>query len=88
METPKTEKLIRSFIGKIQYISRFISKLSITCEPIFRLLKKNQPKKWNKECQEAFEKIKTYLTNPPVLCPPWKRLYTILSDNKEKREWE
>src|SRR2546421_9977557 len=70
MEPPKTEKQVRSFIGKIQYISRFISKLSVTCEPIFRLLKKNQPVKWNPECQEAFEKIKSYLINPPVLSPP------------------
>src|SRR3989441_6710890 len=70
MESPKTEKQVRSFIGKIQYISRFISKLSVTCEPIFRLLKKDQPVKWNSECQEAFEKIKSYLTNPPVLSPP------------------
>src|SRR2546425_3006379 len=70
MEAPQTEKQVRSFIGKIQYISRFISKLSITCEPIFRLLKKNQPTEWNQECQEAFEKVKAYLTHPPVLSPP------------------
>src|SRR2546421_6461008 len=70
MEPPKTEKQVRSFIGKIQYISRFISKLSVTCEPIFRLLKKDQPVKWSAECQEAFEKIKVYLSKPPVLSPP------------------
>src|SRR5256712_4112984 len=70
MEPAETEKQVRSFIGKIQYISRFISKLSITCEPIFRLLKKNQPTEWNTECQEAFEKIKDYLTHPPILSPP------------------
>src|SRR3989442_3852768 len=69
MEPPETEKQVRSFIGKIQYISRFISKLSITCEPIFRLLKKNQPTEWNSECQGAFEKIKDYLTHP-ILSPP------------------
>src|SRR3989442_2024459 len=78
MEPPETEKQVRSFIRKIQYISRFISKLSITCEPIFRLLKKNQPVKWSDECQEAFEKIKVYLSNPPVLSPPQPRKPLIL----------
>ena len=25
---------------------------------------------WNEQCQEAFEKIKNYLTKPPILVPP------------------
>ena len=25
---------------------------------------------WNKQCQEAFEKIKSYLMKPPILVPP------------------
>ena len=27
---------------------------------------------WNKDCQQAFDKIKDYLLNPPVLVPPIK----------------
>ncbi|XP_070017079.1 uncharacterized protein [Nicotiana sylvestris] len=34
------------------------------------LLKKNDAVKWTDECQEAFDKIKWYLSNPPVLVPP------------------
>ena len=40
---PKTEKDVRGFIGKLQYISRFIAKLTIICDPVFKLLRKNQP---------------------------------------------
>ena len=40
------------------------------CEPIFRLLRKNQPTIWNDDCQHAFEKIKECLISPPVLVPP------------------
>ena len=40
------------------------------CEPIFKLLKKEVPTKWNAQCQEAFDKIKEYLLNPSVLMPP------------------
>ncbi|XP_050289878.1 uncharacterized protein LOC126728038 [Quercus robur] len=42
----------------------------MTCELIFRLLKKEVPTIWNEQCQEAFEKIKNYLMKPPLLVPP------------------
>ena len=69
MPPPKTEKENRGFIGRLQYISRFISKLTAICEPIFKKLKKNVPVTWDDDCQKAFDKIKEYLANPPVLAP-------------------
>ena len=47
IKPPKTEKEIRGFLGRIQYISRFIAQLTMTCEPIFRLLKQEVPIVWN-----------------------------------------
>ena len=47
MPAPRTEKEIRGFLGRLQYISRFIARLTDICEPIFRLLRKNQPTVWN-----------------------------------------
>ena len=70
MPAPKTEKEIRGFLGRLQYISRFIARLTDICEPIFRLLRKNQPTVWNDDFQQAFEKIKECLLSPPVLVPP------------------
>ena len=70
MSASKTEKEIRGFLGKLQYISRFIARLTAICEPIFRLLRKNQPTVWNDDCQRAFEKIKECLLFPPILVPP------------------
>ncbi|KAA0037783.1 Retrovirus-related Pol polyprotein from transposon 17.6 [Cucumis melo var. makuwa] len=70
MPSPKTEKEIRGFLGRLNYISRFISHLTPTCKPIFKLLRKNNPEKWNEDCEEAFNKIKQYLQSPPVLIPP------------------
>ena len=37
MPVPKTEKNVRGFIRKLQYISRFIVKLTMICDPIFKL---------------------------------------------------
>ncbi|XP_019073411.2 uncharacterized protein LOC100853222 [Vitis vinifera] len=70
MPTPRTEKEIRGFLGRLQYISRFIARLTDICEPIFRLLRKSQPTVWNDDCQRAFERIKECLLSPPVLVPP------------------
>src|SRR3954469_20626902 len=70
MPVPRTEKEVRGFLGRLNYISRFISHLTATCEPIFKLLRKDQPIKWNEDCQVAFETIKRYLQKPPILVPP------------------
>ena len=84
MPAPRTEKEIRGFLGKLQYIHLFIARLADICEPIFRLLTKNQPTVWNDDCQRAFEKIKECLLSPPVLVPLTSRrpllLYLLVSD--------
>ncbi|XP_070017821.1 uncharacterized protein [Nicotiana sylvestris] len=67
---PKTKKDDMSLLGRLNYISRFIAQLTSTCEPIFKLLKKDGAFKWTDECQEVFDKIKEYLSNTPVLVPP------------------
>ena len=41
MPKPRTEKQVRGFLGRLNYIARFISQLTATCEPLFRLLRKN-----------------------------------------------
>ena len=65
----KSEKEIRGFLGWLQYISWFIAKLTSICEPIFKLLRKNESDTWNEECQKAFEIIKEYLLHLSVLVP-------------------
>ena len=70
MPAPRTKKEVRGFLGRLNYIARFISHLTSTCEPIFKLLKKDQVVRWNGECQIAFDKIKEYLKEPLVLIPP------------------
>ena len=42
MPEPHTEKQVWGFLGRLNYIARFISQLTPTCEPIFKLLRKNQ----------------------------------------------
>ena len=64
---PKNKKEVRGFLGRIQFINYFISKLTTTCGPLFRLLKKGEKFQWRDQCQTTFDKIKAYLQNPLVL---------------------
>ncbi|XP_070008257.1 uncharacterized protein [Nicotiana sylvestris] len=67
---PRNKTEVMSLLGRLNYISRFIAQLTTTCEPIFKLLKNDVAVKWKDECQEAFDKIKGYLSNLSVLVPP------------------
>ena len=44
--------------------------MTAKCDPIFKMLRKYNSCKWDEECQIAFDKVKEYLTNAPVLVPP------------------
>jgi len=46
MPAPKIEKQVRGFLGRLNYISRFISHMTATCGPIFKLLRKDQGIVW------------------------------------------
>ena len=70
MPEPRTEKQVWGLFERLNYIARFISQLTATCEPLFRLLRKNQSIKWDDDYQVAFERIKRCLMNPHVLVPP------------------
>uniref|UniRef100_A0A2N9FX86 Integrase catalytic domain-containing protein n=1 Tax=Fagus sylvatica TaxID=28930 RepID=A0A2N9FX86_FAGSY len=71
MPAPKDRERDPKLLGKeFNYIARFIAQLTATCEPLFKLLRKDVKIKWTEDCQKAFDKIKEYLLNPPILVPP------------------
>ena len=42
MHAPRTEKEVRGILGHLNYIAKFISHLTATCGPSFKLMKKDQ----------------------------------------------
>nr|XP_016460913.1 PREDICTED: uncharacterized mitochondrial protein AtMg00860-like [Nicotiana tabacum] len=67
---PRNKKDMIRFLGHLNYISRFIAQSMVICEPIFKMLRKDTATSWTEECQKAFDKIKKYLSKPPMLVPP------------------
>ena len=69
MPAPKTKKQVWSFLGRINYIARFIAQFAATCNPLFKLLKKDMKIEWTDKCQVAFHGIKRYILNPSIMVP-------------------
>jgi hypothetical protein len=78
LKPPSDLTELKSLQGRLAYIRRFISNLSGRCQPFSHLMKKNVKFEWGKECRNAFENIKRYLSNPPVLAAPIKGRPLIL----------
>ncbi|XP_074377391.1 uncharacterized protein LOC141718919 [Apium graveolens] len=84
MKAPRTQKDVQKLARSLTVLRRFVSKLAERCLPFFDLLKGASNKKevnWSPECQKAFEEIKSYLSQPPVLTKarPGEPLYLYLS---------
>ena len=67
MQPPKTTKEIQRLMGRVAAQNRFMSRATDKCLPFFKTLKKAFV--WMDECQQAFEELKRYLTEPPLLSP-------------------
>jgi hypothetical protein len=69
---PTNLKELQSLLGKVNFVRRFISNLSQKVLPFSPLLKlkKDQKFSWGDEQQKAFDEIKRYMKEPPVLVPP------------------
>jgi hypothetical protein len=69
---PTNLKKLQSLLGKINFVRRFISNLSQKVLPFSLQLriKKDQKFVWGDEQQKAFDEIKRYMKEPPVLVPP------------------
>ncbi|MCH79701.1 hypothetical protein A2U01_0000455, partial [Trifolium medium] len=74
-QPPKNKKELQSFLGKVNFLRRFISNLAgriTTFTPLLKL-KKEDKFQWNDDHQKAFDEIKWYLVNPPIMTPPTRR---------------
>ena len=67
MTSPKTVKEVQKLTGRIAALNRFVSKATDKCFPFFKTLK--QAFAWTDECEKAFQDLKHYLSNPPILSP-------------------
>nr|GEY24674.1 reverse transcriptase domain-containing protein [Tanacetum cinerariifolium] len=78
---PTTVKGIRSFLGHASFYHRFIKDFSKIARPMTRLLKKDSPFIFSKECVEAFQTLKRKLTEAPILIAlDWDMPFELMCD--------
>ena len=63
IKAPKTLKQLRSFLGSVHHLSKFIPNLAKICHPLRPLLKKNEKFLWTEYHQTHFEHIKIVIAN-------------------------
>ena len=64
---PHNKKAMQSFLGKINFVRKFISDFAKIVKPLQEMIKKDAKFKWMKETKEAFGKIKEAIAATPTL---------------------
>nr|GEU60708.1 reverse transcriptase domain-containing protein [Tanacetum cinerariifolium] len=78
---PTTVKGIRSFLGHAGFYRRLIKDFSKIARPMTRLLEKETPFIFSKECIEAFQTLKRKLTEALILiAPDWDMPFELMCD--------
>ena len=78
MTSPTTLKELKTFMGRVSYIRRFMPALAEISYPLHQLMRKGIPFEWRKEHEEAIQKIKDILISPQTMTTPVKGLPMIL----------
>ena len=67
MQRPTDVAGVQRLLGVVTYLSKFLAHLSTICEPLRRLTDKEAIFDWLPKHEEAFQNIKTLITQAPVL---------------------
>lgn len=67
---PRTVKHVRSFLGLCNYYRKFVFNFAKIAAPLNNLTRKNTVFHWDDNCQQAFDTLKTALTEAPILAYP------------------
>ena len=78
MPAQTCKKQVQSFIGMVNYLSKFSMRLLELAEPIRELSKDKVPFSWGPECQEVFNQMKREIVRAPILTYYNARKETVL----------
>jgi hypothetical protein len=77
---PRSKKEVQSFLGKINFLRRFVSNFVELVKFITTMLRKGNEIKWTVESHNSFDQIKKALTEAPVLISPdYSKYFLIFS---------
>ena len=86
MPPPNCKKQVQSFIGMVNYMSKFSAHLSELVEPIRELSKEKVPLNWGPEHQESYKLVKKEIATAPILAYYNPRKATVLQTDTSIKE--
>ena len=78
MRPPATVKDLKSFLGKVSYICRFIPGLASITSAFTKLLRKGQSFEWGETQQTTFKRLQQIIMNLPTVQAPVHRKPLLL----------
>jgi transposase InsO family protein len=85
LKPPTTKRQVQEFLGLVNFYRSFCPSLAEVAEPLYGLTHLNRSFEWTDKHEEAFENIKSMLTNPPLLkIPNPKFPFVISTDASDK----
>ena len=70
LSIPRSKRDIQSFLGKINFVTRFIPNFSELVKHITSMLEKDVEIKWTDQARSSFEDIKKAIMEDPTLISP------------------
>ena len=87
MPPPTCKKQVQSFIGMVNYLSKFSARLSELAEPIRELSKDKVPFNWGPEHQAVFKQMKKEIVKSLYLLITIQKRSNTADQCKYKRTW-
>ena len=70
LQPPRNSKEVQKLTDMIVALNRFISRSADRCRPFFLLLNKWKGFEWMEECALAYQQLKEYLSQLPIMSSP------------------
>ena len=78
---PTCRRALQRFLGVVGYYRRFVPGYSTLLAPLTDLLQKGRKWAWSKDCESAFQQVKSILCEMPVLqAPDFRKSFALAVD--------
>ena len=86
MPAPENQTEVKQFLGLVGYYCKFMPHFSDISRPLAKLMRKDTPFAWMKQCHLAFNMLKDKLCEAPILCyPNSSKPYKLFTDTSKYR---
>ena len=87
MPAPENQTEVKQFLGLVGYYHKFVPHFSDISRPLAKLMRKDTPFTWMKQCHLTFNMLKDKLCEAPILhYPDSSKPYTLFTDTS-KHGW-